>query len=116
MDAAKSVTATFSAAPLAKNATTGMDYASLAAALTAASSGNEIRTLGTRLDEAALLGKSVFLRGGWNAAYTGASGLPTLLQGNMTIQSGDSSAETIHVEGTLIIQSGSLLVDGVVLR
>ncbi len=116
MDAAKSVTAAFSAAPMARNATTGLDYATLAAAITAASSGNEIRTLGSRLDEAVLLDKSIVLRGGWNATYTGKSGLPTLLHGDVTIQIGDSSAETIDVEGTLSIQNGSLLVEGVVLR
>jgi len=116
MDATKSVTAAFAAAPRARNATTGIDYSTLAEAITAASSGNEIWILGTQLDGAVFLGKSIILQGGWNATYTGKSGLPTLVQGDVTIQVGDSSVETIDIEGALTIQSGSLLFKGVVLR
>jgi hypothetical protein len=116
MDATKSVTAAFAAAPRARNATTGIDYSSLAEAITAASPGNEIWTLGTQLDGAVFLDKSILLQGGWDATYDGTSGLPTLLHGDVTIQIGDSSVETIDIEGTLTIQSGSLLIKGVVLR
>jgi uncharacterized repeat protein (TIGR02543 family) len=116
MDEAKSVTATFTAAPRARNATTGASYATLADAITAASSGNEIWTLGTQLDGAVLLDKTITLLGGWNATYTGKSGLPTLLNGELTNENGNSSTETIDVKGKLTIKSGCLLVNGVVLR
>jgi len=116
MNEAKSVTASFTAAPRARNATTGSSYATLADAIAAASSGNEIWTLGAQLDGAVLLDKTITLLGGWNATYTGKNGLPTLLNGELTIQNGNSSTETIDVMGTLTIQSGSLLVNGVVLR
>jgi hypothetical protein len=116
MHEAKSVTATFTAAPMARNATTGSSYATLAEAITAASSGNEIWTLGTQLDGAVLLNKTITLLGGWNATYTGKSGLPTLLNGDLTIQNGNPSTETIDVKGKITIQSGCLLVNGVVLR
>jgi hypothetical protein len=116
MDGAKSVAATFSAAPRARNATTGSSYATLADAIAAAGSGNEIWTLGTQLDGAVIVDKTINLLGGWNATYTGKSGLPTLLNGDLTIQNGNPSAETIDVMGKLTIQGGSLLVNGVVLR
>lgn len=116
MDGAKSVTATFTAAPRARNATTGASYSALADAINAASSGDEIWILGTQLDGAVLLYKTITLLGGWNATYTEKSGLPTLLNGDLTVQDGISSMDTIDVKGKLTIQSGSLLVNGVVVR
>jgi hypothetical protein len=116
MHEAKSVTAAFTAAPRAMNATTGSSYATLADAVTAASPGDEIWTLGAQLDGALLLDKTIALLGGWNATYTGKSGLPTLLNGDLTIQNGDSSMETIDVKGNLTVERGSLQVNGCVLR
>jgi hypothetical protein len=114
MDAAKSVTATFTIASMAMNASTGKSYSLLSDALTGANSGEEIWTLDTLLEGAVTLDKAINLKGGWNATYQGKSGLPTLLNGDLTIQNGNSSVETIEVKGKLTIQSGSLLVNGVV--
>ena len=64
MDAAKTVTATFTAAPMARNASTGLPYSTLSAALAAANPGNEIWTLDTQLDGAVTLNKQIILKGG----------------------------------------------------
>jgi hypothetical protein len=116
MDSDKSVTATFIAAPRARNASTGMLYPSLSDALALANSGDEIWMLDTQLDGAVTLDKAIILKGGWNASFQGKSGLPTLLNGDLTIQNGNSSGETIDVKGKITVQSGSLLVNGVDIR
>jgi len=116
MDAAKTVTATFTLAPVAKNITKALSYFSLATALSEAASGNEIDILDTQLDGAVSLDKAITLSGGWNATYLGLSGLPTTLNGDLTIQNGGSTAGSVDVKGKLVIQGGSLRANGVTVR
>ncbi|MBK5274198.1 MAG: IPT/TIG domain-containing protein [Desulfuromonadales bacterium] len=113
MNTNKSVAATFTMAPVAKNMTTSISYPTLAAALSAASPGSMIYLLDSQLDGVVTLNKQLNLKGGWNASFDGKSGLQTLLNGNFTVTSGDSKAETIDVKGKLSIQGGSLRVSGV---
>lgn len=116
MDAARSVTATFAQAPLAKNNTTGITYATLAGALAEAAAGAELLILGIQHDGAVSLNKKLVLNGGWNATYQAKSGLPTTLNGDLTNQNGDSSAEALVVKGMLTVHGGSLRVNGVTVQ
>jgi hypothetical protein len=109
----KTVTASFSLAPVAKNQSKTLFYTSLATALAGADSNNEIRLLGIQLDGAVALNQSLILKGGWYGTYQATSGLPTVLNGNLTVQNGDSSLESTDVKGVLTIQGGSLQVNGV---
>jgi len=117
MDTEKSVTATFSLAPVAINFTTGTQYDSLATALSDALSGAEIRTLYTLLNGAFFMDKTINLNGGWNAAYLdNTSGMPTTLNGSLTLRNGDSKIEAVDVRGVLFIQGGNLHVNNVKIR
>ncbi len=113
MDTEKGVTATFSLAPVAMNFTTSTPYASLATALHEALPSAEIRILDTLLDGAVIMDKTLFLNGGWNAAYQSKSGLPTTFNGGLTLLNGDSAIETVDVKGMLLIQGGNLHVNNV---
>ncbi len=62
------------------------------------------------------LDKAITLSGGWNASYLGLSGLPTTLNGDLTIQSGGSTVGSVDVKGKLVIQGGSLRANGVTVR
>jgi hypothetical protein len=115
MAADKTVTASFSLAPVAKNQTRTLFYTSLATALSAgeAQEQNEIRLLGIQLDGAVTLNQSLTLKGGWYGTYQTTSGLPTVLNGNLTVQGGDSNLESTDIKGVLAIQGGSLRVNSV---
>jgi len=113
MDTAKSVTATFNLAPVAFNITTATPYASLSTALFEALPGAEIRVLDTLLDGAVIMDKSIILNGGWNATYQSKSGLPTILNGDLTLRDGDTAIESIDLKGTLFIEGGNLRVTDV---
>jgi hypothetical protein len=113
MNAAKSVTATFTQAPMAKNITKSTDHATLTAAIASADPNDVIHTLDTQLDGAVTINKAINLIGGWNATYLGKSGLPTTLNGILTILNGDSTAETVVVKGKIAVQGGSLRVKDV---
>lgn len=116
MNADKNVTATFTLAPLTKNKTTNTAYATLAQALATAASGAELLVLGTQHDGAVSLNTSIILNGGWSPAYLAKSGLPSTLNGNLSILGGNSSAEDLMVKGQLVIQGGSLRVNEVTVR
>ncbi|BDV42298.1 hypothetical protein GURASL_12210 [Geotalea uraniireducens] len=118
MNSDRTVSATLAQAPLAMNKTyNNKTYATLADALNdtdrAAFSGDELLLLGTTYDGAVSLNKGFILNGGWNAAYLGLSGLPTILNGGLIFQSGDSTLKGVNVNGLLTIQGGSLEVDDV---
>ncbi|BDV42296.1 hypothetical protein GURASL_12190 [Geotalea uraniireducens] len=119
MNSDRTVSATLTQAPLAMNKTyNNKTYATLADALNdtdrAAFSGDELLLLGTTYDGAVSLNKGFILNGGWNAAYLGLSGLPTILNGGLIFQSGDSTLKGVNVNGLLTIQGGSLEVNGLV--
>jgi hypothetical protein len=120
MDTDKTITASLIQAPLAKNTTCDKTYPTLAEALTdsdrAAVSGDELLLLGAPYDEAVLLSKGFVLNGGWYATYLGLSGLPTTLNGDLTIQNGGSTVGGVDVKGKLVIQGGSLQANGVTVR
>jgi hypothetical protein len=113
MNAAKGVTATFILAPLAKNNTTGVTYATLVDALTAAGTGAEVQILNAQYDGPISLNKSIKLNGGWDATYQGKCGSPSTLNGNLTNLAGDSTTETVVVSGNITVQGGSLRVKDV---
>jgi VWFA-related protein len=110
MNAARNVFATFTLAPMAKNATTSTPYASLAAALAAALPGAEIRVLDIHHDGSVSLDKAINLKGGWDAKYQAKSGVSSTLDGDFTILGGDSTVEAVDVKGTLSVKGGSLVV------
>jgi uncharacterized protein DUF1566/List-Bact-rpt repeat protein len=113
MYAAKGVTATFNLAPVTMNVTTNASYTSLVTALSNALAGAEIWMLDTQLTGAFILDKNLLLKGGWNNSYQNKSGMPTTLNGSLTISSGDSIADTVVVKGKLAVQGGSLRVNDV---
>jgi hypothetical protein len=112
MNSDKIVTATFTAAPCARNATTSTPYSTLIAAISAANPGNAIWTLDIRMDGAVSINKGLSLIGGWNGEYNSKTGIPTLLNGALSILNGSSIIEMIDVKGVLMIQDGSLTVNG----
>ncbi|SJZ82091.1 Abnormal spindle-like microcephaly-assoc'd, ASPM-SPD-2-Hydin [Trichlorobacter thiogenes] len=121
MDAAKNVTASFVLAPLAINKTyNNKAYQTLVDALTdlarSAVSGDELLLLGTSYDSAVSLNKGYILNGGWSATYQTKSDLPTTLNNGLTVTSGASTANTLEVRGQLLLQNGSLKVNGVVVK
>jgi hypothetical protein len=116
VNGAKSVTATFTLAPLVKNATTGLPYPTLAEAVTKADSGAELHLLDTHIDETGSLNKTLVVQGGWKATYESQSGTQTLLHGALTVLSGDSSVERLDIKGILTIRGGSLRVSGVTVK
>lgn len=98
---------------VAKNQTAGTWFTDVTAALLAAQAGDEIRLLYTQMDENLVLSKNTGLTGGWDSAFLVRSTLPSLLNGNMTVQGGDSMLETITIKGVLGIGGGSLRVKDV---
>ena len=99
MTAEQTVTATFTLAPKAMITTTG--YPSLNRAYTGATVGGSttILALDTELTENLYLnsGKSIVLKGGYRADYSGKSGLPTVLKGVLTIGKGSLTVEGLVV-------------------
>jgi len=97
MDAAKVVNATFR---LASNVMIGMSgYNSLNAAYTASANGSTIMALDTELVENLNLNqnKSITLKGGYKADYSGKSGLQTILKGVLTVTNGKINLEDIVI-------------------
>ncbi|QOX79893.1 hypothetical protein FY034_13445 [Trichlorobacter lovleyi] len=119
MNTDKTVSATLIQAPRAVNKTyNNKSYGTLAEALAdtdrAAVSGDELLLLGASYDGVVALDKGFILNGGWNAAYASKSGFPTTLNDGLTVTSGASIVDTLVVKGQLLIQGGSLLVNGLV--
>ncbi len=110
MNASRNVLATFTLAPMAKNATTNTPYATLAAALSTALPGAEIRVLDIHHSGPVSLDKAIHLIGGWDARYQGKSGISSTLDGDFTILDGDSTVEAVDVKGKLSVLGGSLVV------
>ncbi len=92
-----SATATFTRAPNAKIGSIGYD--TLGAAYAAAATGNTILALDTELAENLTLNqnKTITLKGGYNAFFSGVSGLPTVLKGSLKI-----TTDRLNVDGLVI--------------
>lgn len=99
MTTARSVTATFNKAPKAKIGATPYESLNLAY-LGAAASDSIILALDTELTESLNMdsGKLITLIGGYRADYSGKSGLPTVLKGVLTIGSGSLTVEGLVVK------------------
>lgn len=97
----------------AMNFTTGRSYTKLADAIAAAGSGAEIRAYASQFDGAFLLGRDIFLNGGFNAAFEAKDSVPTSLNGSLTALAGNAGIEAVTVKGVLTIQGGSLRANGV---
>lgn len=113
MEGDRNVTATFILA-MAINNTTATPYATLGEALTAANAVvvEELLLLGMPYNGAVSLDKGVILNGGWNSTYL-AKGSPwTTLNDGLTVQNGASILVTTQVKQQLVIQGGSLQVEG----
>lgn len=106
----------FSKASFAKNATTGISYSTLTQAIVAALANAEILLLDTQHDGEVTLDKNLKLVGGWNTTYSVKSGMHSVLKGNVTVTGGNSTAETLLVLGTLIIQGGSLIANDMMIQ
>jgi len=98
MTGQKAVTAIFSAAPMAKIGSNGYD--SIALAYAAASEGAEILLLATELTENVAINRGIAITivGGFHADYLGRSGQPS------------------SVKGILVVETGSLTVDGLEMK
>lgn len=114
LDGDKTVAALFTQAPLARNSTKGISYATLAEALSAANAAipDDILLLDIGY-EWSILTKGVKLHGGWNTLYQSLTGLSTFLYNGLTVESGASTLETTHIGGKLTLKGGSLRVKGV---
>lgn len=99
MNTNRAVTATFTNADRAR-IVGGLGYSTLGAAYAAAANGATIRTLDTTLAENLTMNKSVniILDGGWNAPFTGLSGLFTELYGMLTIESGSLTVDRLTIK------------------
>lgn len=91
----KTVTATFNAAR-AQIGTTG--YPTLAAAYAAAGSGAQILLVDGNLGESFTVTKNVTLKGGYNAGFTGLTGLFTNLSAPLTISAGTLTVDRLAVK------------------
>ena len=100
----------------ARNITTGTTYTTLAAALSAALPGAEIRAYDSQLDGAFTLDKGLALKGGYDGTFLVKGSNPTTLNGGLTVTSGASTVETVVVEGVLAVQGGSLGVNDVTVQ
>lgn len=95
MNTAKSITVTFNLAK-AQIGTTG--YATLADAYAANYGSASILLLDGDLGESLIVTKSVTLKGGYNAGFSGLTGLFTKLKSPLTIKSGTLTAERLAVK------------------
>ena len=91
-------------------------YDSLAAAYGKAASGATILLLDAELEGLSIRDKDLVLKGGYKTDFKDRSGSPTVLNGGVSLVSGNSTVETIDVKGAVVIQGGSLLVNGVTIR
>jgi hypothetical protein len=115
LDDARSATAIFTTAPLAKNSTTGVFYPTLEQALGTANvvTPDTLLLLGISYSGLVTLDKGINLKGGWDTLYRNLTGMPTTLNGGLTVVQGTSSLENIDVTGKLTIKGGILRVKGV---
>jgi hypothetical protein len=95
---------------------TGTTYTTLAAALSTALAGTEIRAHESQFDSAFTLDKGLAHKGGYDGTFLAKGSSPTTLIGSLTVTSGASTADTVVVKGSLAVQGGSLLVNGVTVR
>jgi parallel beta-helix repeat protein len=115
MNGDKAVTAIFDLAQV-RNATSKTNYATLSEALVAAATGNELLLQGMQYNGAVSLNDGVTLSGGWDASFGVKNGSRTALNGDLSVVSGASKADTIAVKGKLGVSGGSLRVSDVVVQ
>ena len=99
MDSSKTLAATFTKAPKAKIGVTGYD--SLADAYAGAASTATIFALDSEVSDIGLtmgLGKTITIKGGYKADYSGKSGLPTLIKGALRFRNGRLTVERLVVK------------------
>ena len=114
MSSNKNITATFNLLPVAENITSSIAYTDLATALSVAHQDNEIRTRDMQLTGPFSLNTGLLLNGGWDTGFLAQnSGNPTTISGGLTIVNGASTAYNMAVMDSIVIQGGSLLVNGV---
>ena len=92
----------------ARNMTSSTSYSTLAEAINAASAGAEIRAYAGQFDGVFSLTRDILLYGGYDSGFGAKDSLPTTLNGNLTIQSGNAKVDAITVKGVLTIKEGSL--------
>jgi len=97
LTAVRTVSASFDAVPRAMIGSTG--FSTLSAAYLAAGTNATILLLDTELTESVTmnLGKTITLKGGFNAAYTGRTLLPTVLKGTLKIPGGRLAADRLVI-------------------
>lgn len=115
MDGDKEVVAAFNLAQV-RNNTTATNYATLSEALAAAAADNELLLQGLSYADAVTLTTGLYLRGGWDAAFGGIGGAPTVLENGMTVKSGTANVATLTVKGKLSVDGGSLRAAAVVVQ
>lgn len=93
----RTVSASFVLAPKAKNARTGIGYATLQPAFSEALAGDTLWLLEDLFASDWTIGKSLSLKGGYNATFSGQVGYTTL-QGVLVIQSGGVVVERIIIK------------------
>ena len=91
----KTVTATFNSA---RAQISGVGYTTLAAAYATSFGSTPILLLDGNLGEGLTVTKSVTLKGGYNASFSGLTGLFTNLNSPLTVQSGTLTVDRITVK------------------
>jgi hypothetical protein len=115
MDADKTVSATFNLAQV-KNKTSGVNYATLGDALATVAAGNELLLQAMLYNGTISMNMGIKLNGGWDTVFGVRSGEPTMLNGNVTVQAGESTIDRVTVKGSFTITGGSLNVKDVVIE
>lgn len=117
MKAPMSVTANFTRDYNFKNVRSGERDNSLDNLMLSVNPEDEIRMLATELTiNSLLLNKGVKLTGGWKALHLEQTENRTVLKGSITVRDAHSVIKQTTVQGSLLVQSGRLLVDGVKIK
>ena len=97
---------------LARNITKSVTYNTLAQAITAAASGDEIHVFDSQQEGPFVLDRGLVLRGGYGGDLETTTGNDTTLDGNVTTSTGSSTVESVTVKGVLTLRGGALQARG----